>query len=232
MQTCPKCGTIHKYVVAVCDCGYALLDANGQPLNRYLNAKRLTVRTIDELIGICKGIHSDGIVQEKEAHFLIQWLENNRQIIDVWPVNILARRIEKIVADNIITEEERRELFELLIEITGGEKIETNIASMSTLLPLNDPQPEIIFKNKCFCFTGKFFYGPRHTCEAEVILRKGRVQPRPTQKTDYVVIGIVGSSDWLHSTHGTKIEYVVELKEKGFPISIISEEHWAKHLTV
>jgi NAD-dependent DNA ligase len=217
-------------MLSICECGYAFKDEHGQLMNRNINAKRLTKRTIDELIGICKGIQSDGIVSKEEVEFLTQWLENNKNIIDIWPVNILAKRIEKIVADNIITEEEKKDLFELLTEITGGTKIETNIASMSTLLPIDDPQPDIFFEDKIFCFTGKFFYGPRYSCETAVLVRNGRVQPRITQTTNYVVIGIVGSSDWLHSTHGTKIEYAVKLREKGFPISIVSEEHWTKYL--
>lgn len=214
------------------------LDSHGQPLNRNLSAKRLTDRTVDELIGICKGIKADGIVNPEEADFLVAWLENSRKIIDVWPVNVLASRIEQMMSDNIIDEEERKELFELLTELTGkseviktdtGESLE-NLTHLSTQLPLDKPSPEIIFDSNLFCFTGKFFYGPRNKCEFEIVNRGGKTQIQPTQKTNYLVIGLVGSTDWKHSTYGTKIEYAAELKSKGHPISIVSEEHWVKYL--
>ncbi len=41
------------------------------------------------------------------------------------------------------------------------------------------------------------------------------------------VIGAIGSRDWIHSTHGRKIERAVELREQGTGIYILSEEYWA-----
>ena len=50
-------------------------------------------RLIDELIGICRGVIADGHVDEREAIFLGQWIENHREIADRWPVNILYSRL-------------------------------------------------------------------------------------------------------------------------------------------
>lgn len=216
-------------------------DDHGQPLNRNFSVKRLTDRAVDELIGLCKGIQADGIVHVAEAHFLANWLEKCRDVIDVWPCNILAERIDMIMADNFVDEREQKELFELLAEITGcnpakevinkstGEIIE-GLSHMATLLPIDKPAPVVTFSNKLFCFTGKFFYGTRKKCEEEIFRRHGQVQSTPNRKTDYLVIGLLGSTDWKHSTHGNKIEYGVVLKEQGSSIAIVSEEHWATHL--
>lgn len=216
-------------------------DDHGQPLNRNFSAKRLTHRTIDELIGLCKGIQADGLLHDNEARFLAQWLEKSREIVDTWPANILASRIEKILEDNIIDDSEREELFSLLSEITGcrpyhelidygtGEIIE-NLSHASTLLPLDRPAPIIDFSNKQFCLTGKFCYGARSKCEGEIIYRGGKTQSNVTQKTNYLVVGLLGSTDWKHSTHGLKIKAAIELKDKGHPLSIVSEEHWVRHL--
>lgn len=217
------------------------LDPHGQPLNRSFSATRLTHRTIDELIGLCKGIHADEVLHNSEVRFLAQWLDKSREIVDTWPANILASRIEKILEDNIIDDSERGELFNLLSEITGcrighelidystGEIIE-NLSHASTLLPLDRPAPFVVFNGKQFCLTGKFCYGTRNKCEKEIKVRGGQVQSNITQKTDYLVIGLLGSADWKHSTHGLKIKTVIELRDKGWPVSIISEEHWVKHL--
>jgi NAD-dependent DNA ligase len=72
--------------------------------------------------------------------------------------------------------------------------------------------------------------GPRANIEYEIRDRKGIVQSAVTEDTDYLVIGNIGSADWLHSTHGRKIEKAVALVERGRPITIVSEEHWADHL--
>lgn len=217
------------------------IDDHGQPLNRNFSARRLTHRTIDELIGLCKGIQADGVVNVLEAQFLANWLGKSRKIIDVWPANILAQRIKKIMVDGVIDDEEKKDLFTLLTQITGsrpghefidyktGEVIE-NLTHAATLLPLDNPAPPVKFEKKLFCLTGKFFFGPRKKCEAEIFKKSGQVQPSPTLKTNYLVVGLLGSTDWRHSTYGTKIEYAVMLKGKGALISIISEEHWAKHL--
>jgi len=47
--------------------------------------------------------------------------------------------------------------------------------------------------------------------------------------TDYLVIGEIGSSNWVHSSFGRKIEKAMELKEKG-RISIVSEKHMQEFL--
>ena len=215
------------------------LDPEGQPTkrNKY-HLKRLTNRTIDELIGVCKGILADKILHPDEIQFLIQWLTDNRDVIHTWPATILAQRIEKILIDGAVDENEKTDLFKTLqsfvkstdelVNIKTGEIIVSTHSSTS--LPLDTPMPTIEFKNKLFCFTGKFCYGPREKCETKVISLKGKIQPQPTTKTNYLVIGILGSRDWLHSAYGTKIEKAVEFKKKGHPLSIISEEHWAKYL--
>ncbi|MCR4288035.1 MAG: BRCT domain-containing protein [Deltaproteobacteria bacterium] len=220
--------------------GETPLDADGQPLNRNFSAKRLTHRTIDELIGLCKGIQADGVVHPDEARFLANWLKKSRGVIRIWPATILNNRIKRIFLGGAVDEDEAKELLEVLYEITGckpsdeiidkttGEIIE-NLTYMSTLLPLDEPAPPVEFKDKSFCLTGKFCYGPRKKCETEILKRGGKIWSTPV-RTDYLVLGLFGSRDWKHSTHGLKIKNAIELKEKGQHISIISEEHWAKHL--
>lgn len=107
-----------------------------------------------------------------------------------------------------------------------GQPIEKTMTQMSSTLPLCNPVPRVQFQDKSFCFTGKFFFGPRKKCEAVVEERGGFLSGSPSGKTDFLVIGMIGSSDWIHSTHGRKIEAAVELRESGKGISIISEEHW------
>ena len=42
-------------------------------------------------------------------------------------------------------------------------------------------------------------------------------------QTDYLVIGILGSEDWIHTSYGRKIEKAIEIKQKGFNVAIIQK---------
>lgn len=205
-------------------------DAHSQPSIQSWNAPRIAERSIDELIGICKGLISDHVLNEEEVGFLTSWLRTNQQAINVWPANVLAARIEQILEDKIIYPEERKDLFQLLAEIVGQANNGGPATNNSTALPLTKPAPPVFFKNQRFCITGRFVMGPRVNVEYEIQERGGTVQPNVTKETNYLIIGTIGSTDWLHSTHGRKIEKAAQLAERGLPIALISEEHLADHL--
>lgn len=204
------------------------LDADGQPLNRCYNAARIADRTVDELIGICKGLIADHVINEDEARFLVQWLDEHRRLGQSWPVNVLSERIARMFQDSIIDEQEKQELFELLAQVVGQQK-EPSLAAldMSTHLPLTIPAPTIIVPQRRFCFTGKFYFGTRKACAEAITMRGGLIDETVLAGTVYLVIGEIGSRDWIHSTHGRKIEAAIEWNSKGSGISIVSEEHWA-----
>lgn len=204
-------------------------DPDGQPMNRNWNANRLTERSTDELIGICRGLIVDKVVSEEETDFLKSWLNTNRDVADSWPGNVIAARLDLVFEDGIIDPEERADLFNLLREVTG-QNTAVSPFNLSTSLPFTKPAPSIFFTDQLFCLTGRFAWGPRAHCETEIKSRGGRTQPNVTQQTQFLVIGTIGSTDWLHSTHGRKIEYAVELAGQNHPIAIVSEEHWADHL--
>lgn len=200
-----------------------MLDDDGQPRVR-LRASAVTERKIDELIGLCRGILADGMVTPGEAEFLLDWLQRNRDVSDRWPANVLYDRISRVLADGEIDAEEERELVETLLHVTGAPVMDGETASHSTTLPLNDPPPSVMCEGRSFCLTGKFVCGSRREVEGLVERLGGLVCGTPTRTTHYLVVGTVGSRDWLHSTHGRKIERAVQLREGGNPIAIVSEE--------
>lgn len=204
----------------------APVDQHKQPLIRKLNSARLNDRKIDELLGLCKGVVSDGVVTQGEAEFLKEWMLANREIADHWPGNVLFARIMEMLEDQVLDEEEQRELLETLHQIIGKDPMTLGQSNSPTSLPLCSPAPTIYIPGMLFCFTGKFVTGSRKQVEGLVASRGAVIKPHPTQETNYLVIGSVGSTDWIHSTHGRKIEKAVDLKAKGFPIAIVSEEHW------
>ena len=198
-------------------------------MNRSKYLARVQDRLIDELIGIGRGVIADGVVDETEAIFLGQWIENHREIADRWPVNVLYARITEMLKDGVLSPEEQRDLLETLREITGG-IFNFRDANRSTTLPMSHPQPAIRFENSVFALTGRFVFGSRAECEDVIADLGGTVVQSPTADTDYLVVGEIGSPDWAHSSFGRSIERAVELQGQGHGISIVSEEHWVSQL--
>lgn len=204
------------------------LDAQGQPIISDWNAPRVAERSIDELLGICKALIADRSLSEDEVYFLTSWLKANEHTAHVWPANVIAARITQILDDKILLAEEREDLFTLLADIVGQAKDGLG-SQTSTALPLTVPAPPVFFTNHRFVLTGRFVIGPRANVSYEIQERGGRIDDTVTGGTNFLVIGTLGSRDWMHSTHGRKIEKALAILESGRPIAIISEEHLADH---
>lgn len=196
---------------------------------RSKNALRIQDRLIDELIGICRGVIADGVIDESEAIFLGQWIENHRELADKWPANVVYARVTEMLRDGILSPRERQELLETLRDLTGeGSPLQQ--PNQSTTLPLDRPEPEISFDDTIFCLTGKFVFGTLLDCEETIVEMGASVVSGPTQETDYLVIGEFCSPDWVHTTFGRSIERAIELRDQGHAIKLVSERHWVDAL--
>ena len=195
----------------------------------FYNQDRVEDRSISEMIGISKGLVADGVINEFEAEFLVEWVKNNAQLT-CWPFNVLQNRIGVMLEDGVIDSHEREELFSLLKSLIGEKPVAEHISSFATTLPLTKPVPQILFEGKSFCFTGKFAYGLRKDCEKAVELRGGVIADNVTKKLDYLVIGLMGNEDWAHSIFGRKIQKAIDYNEKNATIAIIGEDDWANAL--
>lgn len=192
-------------------------------------SQRIQDRLIDELIGISRGVIADGSVAEREAIFIGQWIENHREISDRWPVNVLYARITEMLRDGVLSKEEKTELLETLKDITG-ESSTYQEPNRSTTLPLDKPLPEVAFEGSTFCLTGRFVFGSTFECEETIAELGGIVEQSPNGGTNFLVIGEMGSPDWVHTSFGRSIEKAVEMQGNGHPIKIISEEHWVEQM--
>lgn len=210
-------------------------DKNGQPLNRLYNQKHLNDRTIDELIGLAKGITADGRVNQREAEFLLGWLTKNKAYSSDRIINRLYSRILTMLEDDVLDLEEQQELFEALQSISGKQGPADQQDTTAATFPLNQPAPVVDFPGASFCLTGKFAYAKRTVCEQVIHERGGTTHKTVIQDTDYLVIGSLCSSEWIHTSYGRKIEKAMAFQEnkpakrRGKPsIIIIHEDHWAK----
>ncbi len=209
--------------------GAALRDPHGQPTNAGVRRAFVADRDIDELVGIVKGVVADGSVVAAEARFLLGWLEQHANVRHEWPACVLYPRLAAALEDGHLSEAEEGELLGLLAQTAGGNAPARGEKSMSTTLPFDHPAPAVEFSGYAFCFTGKFYAGTRDWCEGQVRARGGSIAGISKQLR-YLVIGEVGSRDWIHSTHGRKIEKAVELRKAGAPLLIVAEQHWHSYL--
>lgn len=204
-------------------------DTDGQAPNRFIRGEAVADRDIDELIGIIKGILADGQIVADEARFLLSWIQTHVVAGRAWPARVLYPRLCAALEDEDLDADEERELLGLLMSAVGSNAPATGVASASTALPLCNPAPLVTFTDRRFCFTGTCYSGTREWCEQQVITRGGSISS-VSKKLDYLVIGEIGSRDWVHSTHGRKIEKAVDFRNAGVPLSIVAEKHWHSHL--
>lgn len=195
---------------------------------RKFNSSNQEDRSVNELIGIARGITADGTVNKTEAEYIVSWLNNHISMIDKYPFNILFRRINDMLSDGVIDDDERVELFDILTAMTGGTPVSESIQSMSTTLPLDQPMPNsITIKGNTFCLTGQFAAGTRAKLHSIILDIGGYIDNNITKKTDFLVIGYIGNENWAFSSHGRKIEKAVEYRDKKETgLSIVSEDHW------
>lgn len=206
------------------------LDSHGQPIIRAYNRKQRHDRSLDELLGLAKGMAADGVINQLEAEFLHKWLVKNNDLNSTWSVNVINERVRHMLCDGVLDQEEQQELFGLICSFTGQIPVEQELENMSSSLPLDDPPPSLTFNGSVYCFTGSFASGTRTDCHQATIKMGGEIKTSVSKKIDFLVIGVIGSRDWVHTSYGRKIEYAAQLRQDGHGIAIVSEDHWARHV--
>lgn len=197
-----------------------------------MTISRRTERAANELVGICRGLLADGHVNQQEAEFLKDWIERNAPFVQEYPFAQIYRVLAEILEDGVIDQDESADLHDTLVRFVGGEAFDqaAQTASRSTALPIDDPEPEIIYPGSIFVVTGTFTFGARKLVHQEIERRGGELTATPSRRTRFVVIGELGSRDWISSNAGTKIQRAVSLREEGHPLAIVSEAHWVRSL--
>lgn len=188
-------------------------------------AKAIEARSLDELVGLCKGVVADGQINGPEAEFILNWLNANQSVANTFPANVLYPRLVEMLADGKLDDEETRELLGFLRQMTG-ETGQMGAVNQSTSIAFDAPLPDLAFLGQTFCFTGEFGYGRRDDVKARTAALGARVANSVTVKGCILVVGCIGSEAWLHSTHGRKIEAAVAARVQGKPVSVVPEEHW------
>jgi NAD-dependent DNA ligase len=181
-------------------------DDQGQVSDHRITERRRVDRAIHEMLGLIKGVLVDGDVSEREANALQTWMLANEDATKLWPGSILAERLQRIFADGVVSDEERADLHELLVATSGCDEMDLIVENPSTTLPFNEPQPKLRFDGVTYLLTGKFVFGTRRECQEAISRRGGLIADRVNRQVDTLVVGCIGSRDWIHTSWGRKIE--------------------------
>jgi NAD-dependent DNA ligase len=186
-------------------------------------------KAIDMLSGLCLGILADGETNSKEAKFLKAWIEQNSNNLPSFVLIKTIPILNQLTSEEEITSTTLDSLSELMFEILGlsvsDEPLNQENNPACKLLFDKTPKDLTSIKNLQIILSGDFKNYKRSEL-AERIIKLGGIykDSNPTKKTDIVVVGSKGSSQWATSAYGTKLEKANELKEAGCEILILSEE--------
>lgn len=182
---------------------------------------------VNMLLGFLQGISADSNIVEQEVMALSSLLLKHRDLLVSWPGSLLFNRLNDILADGKIDDEEREDLLELVKQISGQRFTESGLAAGMATEFFADGNV-MSLRGKTVCFTGKFLSDTRHNLEQQAKLLGASPVKGVTTHLDVLIVGSLASRDWMFTSHGRKIEAAIKVKEKGKDIQIINEEDWMR----
>lgn len=188
------------------------------------------IKALQVLQGLLIGFSADGVIHDKEIQFLSTWLADNVDATKVWPGSAIYLHIKEILADGVVTHEERIHMLQVIQTIIGNDFNETGSTGPdSPGVPFDAHQPTSIGQQK-ICLTGEFLYGTRADCE-KISEKAGAIcMSAVSGKLHMLIVGANVSPYWISTSYGRKIQAAMELKSKGKGPYIISEQSWLQTL--
>ncbi len=180
---------------------------------------------IQKLQGLLAGIAADDIVRHEEVTGLAGWLEDHADLKSCWPYDEIDTLVVQILKDGKITNEERTALLDFCSQFASavdGRPSRTSKRA-STIKDVCAVDPQIIFRDHRFCFTGDSVRASRDQMEDLACLRGGRVLDNVSKVLDYLVVGSKGNPCWAYSCYGRKIERAIQLRQEGARLVIVHE---------
>lgn len=163
-----------------------------------------------ELKNLAEEIIADDMATVEEIHKIYHWVNNNMQLAGNHLFDNIQTLCQQIMSDHIITPDEQSEILELLSDFVDP------VENLSVCC-------QVIFPNKIFCLTGEFETGNKEEIKEKIVAKGGICKDSVVKKTNYLIVGGVGNSNWKFGNYGAKVSKALEMQEKGFPIQILKE---------
>ena len=193
-------------------------DADQNLIKTY-NLPLMVKKAVQEMQGMAAAIIYDGRVDDDEINLMRDWL--NCHVVEAgdWPLSDLVVVLKKILADGVVTEQERLDLLNFLAQFAAGPQ------QPQVIQGIFDSDAPIIFPEQMFLFTGKLVFGTRKKAENAVVARGGSIAPASvTNDLNYLVVGELGSEAWKFSRFGSKIEKAMQMRKGGRTNPLIVQE--------
>lgn len=182
---------------------------------------------LQRLHALLGGIIADTKIEEKELRGLSDWMEEHSHLKSCWPFDEIGSLITGVLADKKIDEQEHSMLHAFFSEFTA--LLDSRTITSAPLLEdgsikgLCAVDPEIVFSDRGFCFTGAASRHSRADLDEIVKQLGGTCHPNPSKKTHYLVVGGEGNPCWAFACYGRKVERAVQLRKQGVRIQIVHE---------
>ena len=184
-------------------------------------------REMQELQGLLGGIAANGAVTMAELAALADWLDERPALAWSWPYSEIRALVMDVRQDGKIDDDEHRDLLAFFgeftrtsdhraisaVEIRRGGQIVTTCATC----------PEVEFKGRSFCITGKSKRAQRAEIEALLVSLGARTTGKVDRSLDYLVVGADGNPCWKFACYGRKVEAAVDLRKLGAPLILVHE---------
>lgn len=191
---------------------YTELLSVARPVER---SKAFTEATLamQVLFGILDGIVCDSTVNEHELNSLLQWMKRHMHLAGVYPFENILAAVTGILEDGVVTKAESDELITTIKRFTSPLEAD----------PCGCEPEKVCVSGKSFCLSGNFEHGEKSDVGRIIEAAGGAIVSGVSKKTDFLVVGGIGSTEWKFGNYGSKVSKALELKEKGVPIAIFSE---------
>ncbi len=167
-----------------------------------------TTVAYQELKGILKGIHADGLLSVAEASKLHDWIISHEDYFDDSTTINLMNHIEAALEDGVITQKEQDAIFNEFDNI---------------LDPIANQKVDVEFEGKTFCLSGDFVHGSKDEVAEYITEKGGLVASGVSKKVSYVVVGDHGSDQYSYDNYGAKVKKALDMQQQGIDINVIAE---------
>jgi len=157
------------------------------------------------------------------------WLQDNEHLSGCYPFDELYSVILDVLRDGVVDDDESKFLAAYFSEFVTLSSSKTQgfvnqlCKEKISTLGVCAIDPNIIFKNKKFCFTGSSKRAKRSEYANMVSSLGGLFSNGVTKDLDYLIYGDAENKCWAYSCYGRKVEQVVSLRKEGKSVLIIHE---------
>jgi hypothetical protein len=189
--------------------------------NPYFDSLRAGLQV---LTGLLSGVAADAALGEDEARAMSSWADDWSHLQGLWPFDECYSIVTTMLARGQVAEY-RDHLFDLARQFPVAGEMDAETGELPPVLVKGvcAVDPNIVFPQKQFVFTGDSTRAARPQLEGLVQERGGTPWPRVTKALDYLVVCDYGSKHWAFSCYGRKIEQVYKMRQQGHHAVIVHE---------